>query len=330
MSDIPAGRICKGCGQWNPAGRICKGCGQWKSFSEFHKDKYGQYGYYSRCKDCKRQSDYQRQPKLPSTLDRRALQAQGLKRCRRCKEAKKPEEFHKQTRGLFGRTSICKECGAIEHNEWKENNPDYYRQYYIDNREAYTARTKARPKEYQRQYYAKNRDEINAYQRQWRIDNPEKSVEHSRKWREKNPEYFKKLNKKRRRDPEFIKKQQKRGRQYYQANKAKRQTEEYRERRRKRRRKYRVRETEYARRRRAQIYGAARNFSHDDWLQILEDQKHKCKYCGKPFSDDLPPTVDHVWPLAKGGNHTAINIVAACKPCNARKHKKIPKQLNLL
>lgn len=168
------------------------------------------------------------------------------------------------------------------------------------------------------------------YQRQWRAEHPEQSKEHSRKWREKNPDYFKELYQERRRDPKFVHRQKERGRQYYQTiEKARRQTEEYQERRRKRRRKCRPRETEYCRIRRAKKYKSARNFSENDWLQILKDQDYKCKYCGQPFSDDLPPTVDHVWPLSKGGHHTATNIVAACKSCNAQKHAKIPEQLSL-
>lgn len=170
---------------------------------------------------------------------------------------------------------------------------------------------------------------IPEYQRKWRAEHPEQSKEHTRRWREKNPDYFKKLYQERRLDPEFVRKEKQRKRHYDQIHKAKRQTEEYRERRRKQRRKYRAKETEYARLRRARLYGAARNFSQDDWLRILEKQNHKCKYCDKPFSDDLPPTVDHVLPLSKGGHHTAINIVAACKPCNSQKQARIPEQLEL-
>lgn len=183
---------------------------------------------------------------------------------------------------------------------------------------------------YHRQYQDQNRDKWgSAYQRQWRAEHPEQSRKYGRKWRKKNPEYHKGVGQRRRLDPEYVRRQKERGRQYYQTQKAKRQTEEYRERRRKQRRKYRAKETEYARLRRARIYGAARNFSQDDWLRILDKQDHKCKYCGEPFSDDLPPTVDHVLPLSKGGHHTAINIVAACKPCNSQKQARVPEQLEL-
>ena len=33
-------------------------------------------------------------------------------------------------------------------------------------------------------------------------------------------------------------------------------------------------------------------------------------------------TLDHVIPLARGGQHRVENLVAACKPCNSRKHAR--------
>ena len=43
-----------------------------------------------------------------------------------------------------------------------------------------------------------------------------------------------------------------------------------------------------------------------------------CAYCGSGG----PLTLDHVVPLARGGLHRIDNLVAACKPCNSRKHAK--------
>ena len=41
---------------------------------------------------------------------------------------------------------------------------------------------------------------------------------------------------------------------------------------------------------------------------------HKCQYCNAPAEN-----IDHVIPRSKGGPHTWENVVAACRPCNARK-----------
>ncbi|GAC1597018.1 MAG: HNH endonuclease [Acidimicrobiales bacterium] len=41
---------------------------------------------------------------------------------------------------------------------------------------------------------------------------------------------------------------------------------------------------------------------------------HRCQYCNAPAEN-----IDHVIPRSKGGSHTWENVVAACRPCNARK-----------
>ena len=53
-----------------------------------------------------------------------------------------------------------------------------------------------------------------------------------------------------------------------------------------------------------------------------------CQYCDKPLSDKTV-TIDHVIPRSKGGPHTWTNVVAACKPCNARKDQKTLEQANM-
>ena len=48
---------------------------------------------------------------------------------------------------------------------------------------------------------------------------------------------------------------------------------------------------------------------------------HRCQYCGA-HADSL----DHVVPRSKGGPHTWDNVVAACRPCNARKRDRSPEE----
>lgn len=52
------------------------------------------------------------------------------------------------------------------------------------------------------------------------------------------------------------------------------------------------------------------------WDAIKAAHDYRCAYCGER-PDVL--TVDHVVPLAKGGNHTASNVVPACSHCNYSK-----------
>jgi 5-methylcytosine-specific restriction endonuclease McrA len=44
---------------------------------------------------------------------------------------------------------------------------------------------------------------------------------------------------------------------------------------------------------------------------------HRCQYCGSAAEN-----IDHVIPRSKGGTHTWENVVAACRPCNARKEDR--------
>ncbi|HVF52808.1 MAG TPA: HNH endonuclease [Actinomycetota bacterium] len=45
----------------------------------------------------------------------------------------------------------------------------------------------------------------------------------------------------------------------------------------------------------------------------------ECQYCGRPAEN-----VDHIVPKSRGGRHTWDNVVAACRPCNARKENRSP------
>jgi 5-methylcytosine-specific restriction endonuclease McrA len=47
-----------------------------------------------------------------------------------------------------------------------------------------------------------------------------------------------------------------------------------------------------------------------------------CAYCAGPAD-----TIDHVHPRAHGGQHRWENVVAACKPCNAKKDDRTLAQL---
>ena len=66
------------------------------------------------------------------------------------------------------------------------------------------------------------------------------------------------------------------------------------------------------------------DFTPDQWQQTLEDHKYRCAYCGTP---DENLTQDHVMPISKGGNHTASNIVPACRSCNAKKSDSMGKYI---
>ena len=44
----------------------------------------------------------------------------------------------------------------------------------------------------------------------------------------------------------------------------------------------------------------------------------RCQYCGATAE-----SIDHVVPRSRGGQHVWDNVVAACRPCNARKRDRL-------
>lgn len=59
---------------------------------------------------------------------------------------------------------------------------------------------------------------------------------------------------------------------------------------------------------------------------ILRRDSHKCIYCGR---GDLPLTVDHVVPKARGGEDNWDNLVAACLKCNNKKGDRTPEEAGM-
>ncbi len=60
------------------------------------------------------------------------------------------------------------------------------------------------------------------------------------------------------------------------------------------------------------------DFTREQWLTMKAAYRGCCAYCGKKSR----LTIDHVIPLARGGGHTASNIVPACKTCNSKKYTR--------
>jgi len=50
--------------------------------------------------------------------------------------------------------------------------------------------------------------------------------------------------------------------------------------------------------------------------EVFRRDNYTCQYCGRR---DIPLTVDHILPKHLGGEHSWMNVVAACPACNHRK-----------
>lgn len=58
--------------------------------------------------------------------------------------------------------------------------------------------------------------------------------------------------------------------------------------------------------------------------RLLERDGHRCGYCGEKAG-----TVDHVVPLARGGETSWLNTVAACFKCNNKKGSRSAKSAGM-
>jgi len=84
---------------------------------------------------------------------------------------------------------------------------------------------------------------------------------------------------------------------------------------------------------RGRIQGAERF----DPLEILARDGWRCHLCGvatpkrlRGTHDDRAPELDHIQPLAQGGQHTRLNTACACRRCNIAKGGKHLGQLRLV
>jgi 5-methylcytosine-specific restriction endonuclease McrA len=68
---------------------------------------------------------------------------------------------------------------------------------------------------------------------------------------------------------------------------------------------------------RARRAAAEGSFTPEQWLRLVKAYGGRCAYCG----EKAPLVVEHVVPVSRGGTNYIENIVPACQPCNARKHR---------
>jgi 5-methylcytosine-specific restriction endonuclease McrA len=56
-------------------------------------------------------------------------------------------------------------------------------------------------------------------------------------------------------------------------------------------------------------------------LKVYQRDHYKCRYCDKQLTR-FTATLDHVKPVAEGGDNSFENLVIACLDCNSRKNKR--------
>jgi hypothetical protein len=81
-------------------------------------------------------------------------------------------------------------------------------------------------------------------------------------------------------------------------------------------------------RRRQRIKEANGGHHRHDVQKLLRASGGRCYWCRQPFGAKFE--VDHVWPVALGGDDHIGNLCLACPSCNRRKSKKAPTELGVL
>jgi 5-methylcytosine-specific restriction endonuclease McrA len=232
-----------------------------------------------------------------------------LKRCWKCKRELPISKFSKDSTRGDGLRACCKECAA-----------EYATARYAVKSEEILAKAAAdyaaNPEKFKAinaRNYAKNPEKKLAQNKAWKENNKERVREENRKWRENNRD-----------------KERERQALQYKENKedidtknrkwAKEHPEEIRKMQLRYNRKHPEKVSAHNASRRARKLGAKIcDLTDDQWADILELYNGHCAYC---MCTDKPLTQDHIIALDRGGNHTASNVVPACKSCNSSKGTK--------
>lgn len=198
------------------------------------------------------------------------------------------------------RCGPCSEAARQSSAKWRSENQEkvkaYRKVYYADNRETILEKTAA--------WRDDNRQHTRDYASQYRNDNPEAALEATRKWRENNPDKVQQYQ-------QEYNKNNRNSLQDYQ-------------------RTYRRENPEFHRaanhRRRAREKDA---FVEDvDRVAVFERDGWICQGCGIECPKDAVwpaknfPTLEHIIPISKGGEHSYANTELLCLSCNSSKKDK--------
>lgn len=119
------------------------------------------------------------------------------KRCSHCKRwlPLTAEYYHRASKRADGYYHLCKDCKREQARRWRENNPDYHKQWKAAHPErvrelnaAYRERNRIRLREKARLYRALNREAIQERQRRAYRRQAEKYRQRVRSWYWQNPE----------------------------------------------------------------------------------------------------------------------------------------------
>lgn len=264
-----------------------------------------------------------------------------MKTCTKCGEAKPLDAFGKRSKAKDGHANRCLPCDAAHQREYRAAHPGWASVHVM-------------------KWQAKNPDKKHEYDRRYREKNPGLST----RWYRKNRDRGRALimaSYRRHRDTRVVamrrqywtdpdraraqkradywKHREKRvagSRAQYQANphryliQAKQWASANRSKSRTIKAAWKGRNPdavfEYAARRTARIRGSSR-LERIDRAAIVRRDGSMCYLCNGHLTR-LQITLDHVYPVSRGGTHTADNLRVACRACNSRKGSRLLSELD--
>lgn len=200
---------------------------------------------------------------------------------------------------------------------WRDRNAEYLRSYrhewYKENKETQDARNRecksrrgpAEERAYRKAYYEANKERALEQSRKWREDNHDRYLESTRKYREDNRDRLREYRKTWEEDN---------------ADKIRKQNADWKV-------ANRDKVSSYQQKRRAIQREAY--IEHVDHMTVYERDNWICHICGEGIDpqasgeDVMKASLDHVIPLAGGGEHSYANCKAAHLSCNASKGARI-------
>jgi len=245
---------------------------------------------------------------------------QSTKICTKCKTEKSLGEFHNKKVNKDGKNNLCKACKKEQAHEYyvanmvRENAKSIAyqrlnREKCIETGKKYRERNLERLKAKSNSYKKAHPEYIKEYNSMYRETNKEKAKVEWKKYYEKNKLQLCQSHREHHKNNPQVRKE------YNQTQRRKDIAKTYRK-----SERGRVSERNMKHKRRTLT---KQGDVTTEQLLTLKNTAKTCFYCDCDLTI-VKAHIDHLVPLARGGEHTISNLVMACATCNTRKGAKDP------
>lgn len=84
------------------------------------------------CKLCQKEYDFNRSKNKKKIIQTQELASKQMKTCSRCRQTKSYSEFNRNRNRKDGLSSICKECDKLDSQRYRDEHPNYDKNYYAE------------------------------------------------------------------------------------------------------------------------------------------------------------------------------------------------------